>query len=319
MGLALIISQCTAMARNPLSPATPMDRGGLIPSHNYMDAVEYQLFIVTEGISSIEDPPSGRAMSVCCCCCCGCSVWERAAKAYQFMSEILSVTHTHADAADGTRKPSKMDISRLEEQYLCTKQRQKQGAHIIVFKAGENELIPGEPVMNTVPVNKTIKKPKAFKDRAPVRDVTLEVLNKNYLYDRDGTWHAHLNMHRMAQLDHQSALENDTADHEKETNHENNMSQCGSRLQSYEDLPNQADHPMKERKASSSSVESSPYNNRNRKISLKQAMTASWAQYHFPSSKLTSPTDKVFYYPFPQKKTPRISETARKLGLYVTH
>ncbi|XP_063306886.1 uncharacterized protein LOC134608159 [Pelobates fuscus] len=250
--------------------------------------------------------------------CCGCSLWEHAEKAYQFMSEILSVSHSHKDPADRTRKPSKMDISLLEEQYLCTKQKQKEQAHIIVFKAGENELMSGEQFMNTVAVNKTIRKPNPFKEQIPVRDVTLEVQNKNYLNERNGSWHAHLNIHRMAQLDCHFNLENGTSEPEHNINIENKRLRF-CRLMSYEEPSTEADILIKEKKQRSYSLESTPVNDFNRKASLKHTLPTTWAQHHLPSSKLTSTTDKVFYYPFPQKKTPRISETARKLGLYVTH
>ncbi|KAM4688715.1 uncharacterized protein C9orf152 homolog [Discoglossus pictus] len=253
-------------------------------------------------------------------CCCGggwekYSLWEQAVKAYKYMSEILSLTHPLKDPADGSRKLSKMDISRLEEQYYCIKQKQKLQTHIIVFKAGTDELIPGEPVVNTVPVNERVKKQKAIKEHLPVQDVPSETPDKHDLQDSNGPWHAHLNIHRMGQLDCQFSQENTNSKSEKEMIFENKR-HLFNRMLSYESLPTgDTGLSIKERKLSGCNGVNGLY----RKSSLNSTMPPSWTHHQFPSLKPTSPTDKVFYYPFPQKKNPRISETARKLGLYVNH
>uniref|UniRef100_A0A803JVD4 Chromosome 6 C9orf152 homolog n=2 Tax=Xenopus tropicalis TaxID=8364 RepID=A0A803JVD4_XENTR len=224
----------------------------------------------------------------------------------------LTSIFSNKEPADGTRKPSKMDISRLEEQYHCIKQKQKQQTHIIVFKAGKSELISGEPILNTVPVNEVIRKQKSFEEQMPVKDVMLEVLDKSYLKESDGSWHTHLNIHRMVQLDCQFGIQNGSGDKVKEMNFENKRP-VFNRMVSCDTLcSNQKERRSLERNGRSSSVDS-PHGS-SYKCSLQHAIPASWA-----SLKLSSPTDKLTYYPFPQKKNPRISETARKLGLYVTH
>ncbi|XP_063777912.1 uncharacterized protein C9orf152 homolog [Pseudophryne corroboree] len=255
-------------------------------------------------------------MAGCCSCFVQFSLWEQMVKAYKCMSEILSVTHTYKDPADGIRKQSIMDISRLEEQYYCTQQKQKLQTHIIVFKAGENEFISGEPFVNTVPVNKKVKKIKAFKEQTPVKEVTLELLDKSYLKERNGTWHAHLNIHRMVQLDCQRALKKGTGEQEKVID----KSLLFDRLLSSGSQPTkEPEHSTGDMGPSEGTEGNNSVSSTYRKSSLKQSAPALWSHYQFPSSKPTSPTEKVFYYPFPQKKNPRISETARKLGLYVTH
>ncbi|XP_053568920.1 uncharacterized protein C9orf152 homolog [Bombina bombina] len=254
--------------------------------------------------------------------CCGCwekySLWDEIVKAFKYMSDILYVTHPSKDPAAGTRKLSKMDISRLEEQYYCITQKQKQQSHIIVFKSGNNELISGEPVVSTVPVNERVKKQKVFKEQVPVKDVALEVPDKNYLQDYSGPWHAHLNIHRMGQVDCHVALEGGKTEAEKERSFENKKLSF-NRMLSYEKLPiNDTGLNIKERKLSFTG-EIHQVHSVYRKSSLNNTISPSWTHHQFPSSKPTSPTERVFYYPFPQKKSPRISETARKLGLYVGH
>ncbi|XP_056375609.1 uncharacterized protein C9orf152 homolog [Hyla sarda] len=251
--------------------------------------------------------------------CCGCweqfSLWEQMLKAYKYMSEILSVTHTDEDPAEGTRRLSKMDIHRLEEQYNGIKQKQKLQTHIIVFKPGDNELILREPDVNTVQVNQNAKKHKTFMDQLPFKEVTLELTGKNYLKDRNGPWHAHLNIHRMVQLNGQAAPETNTPELDRSIN----KTVLFERLLNSESQPTHVPVPnteTMERKDLNGDHHSISFR---RKSSLKNPIPASWSQYPFPNSKPTSPTEKLVYYPFPQKKNPRISEAARKLGLYVTH
>nr|DBA25066.1 TPA: hypothetical protein GDO54_012639 [Pyxicephalus adspersus] len=231
-------------------------------------------------------------------------------------SHILSVTHTYKDPADGNRKPSKMDISRLEQQYYGIKQKQKLQTHIIVFKAGENELISRDPILNTVPVNKKVPKPKPFKEQIPVKEVALELMDNNYIKARNGTWHAHLNIHRMVQTDCHCTFSEETAEHNKDID----KSLLFNRLLISEQQPsNNYKDITGERESSGLTEDNKSVHNLYRKSSLQHPMLTSWGHYQFPSSKPSSPTEKLFFYPFPQKKNPRISETARKLGLYVTH
>ncbi|KAM3928824.1 uncharacterized protein C9orf152 homolog [Leptodactylus fuscus] len=252
--------------------------------------------------------------------CCGCleqfSLWEQMAKAYKYMCEILSVTHTDKDPADGIRKLSKMDIHRLEEQYNGMKQKQKLQTHIIVFKSGDKDLILREPDVNTVQVNERVRKCTAFKDQIPVKEVSLELSDKNYLKERNGTWHAHLNIHRMVQLSSHPTPRANLPDHDKDIN----------KTILFERLLNSQSQPIDVPAPSTKIMEMKELNGDHqcisifrRKSSLKNPIPSSWSQYPFLNSKPTSPTEKLVYYPFPQKKNPRISEAARKLGLYVTH
>ncbi|KAM8967167.1 uncharacterized protein C9orf152-like [Pelodytes ibericus] len=251
-------------------------------------------------------------MATCCGCWDKCSVWKPAVKVYRYVSEILSGTHT--DAA--TRKAI-MEINLLEEKYFSIKQKQKKQSHVIVYKAGENKRMLGEMLINTVPVNKTIERqPKAFKAKIPVRDVTLDVPSKGYLNDGNDQWHTHINMHRMVQVDNHFALQNGSWENDQKMNNENKSLPLNRGL-SYEKPSMERGRPQ--RKSSNSSGDNIPVTDLYRNASFKHTIPATWPSYPLPSSKSTSPTDKAFTYPFPQKKDPRISETARKLGLYCTH
>ncbi|XP_040289961.1 uncharacterized protein LOC121002583 [Bufo bufo] len=182
--------------------------------------------------------------------------------------------------------------------------------------SGDNELILREPDVNTVQVNEKVRKLKAFKEQIPVKEVTLELSDKNYLTKRDGTWHAHLKIHRMVQLNGQPAPEAAPPEHDGDINKAVLFERLlGSEVQPVKfSAPSSKTMLMKELHGDHQSISGF-----RRKSSLKNPIPASWSQYPFLASKPTSPTEKLVYYPFPQKKNPRISEAARKLGLYVTH
>ncbi|XP_030045767.1 uncharacterized protein C9orf152 homolog [Microcaecilia unicolor] len=256
-------------------------------------------------------------MTVHSCCCCRdlSSWWEETQRANKYMGEIVSVTRTLAKhPADCAGQPSKMDISLLEEQYYSIKEKQKQQTHIIVYKTGKTGPIPRESPISTNALNKRSQKLKALNGHIPVRGVTLEVSGNCSLQDQNATWHTHLDVHRLVQVDYHNTLYNT----EPAIN-------TGIRLDTETDKPAVLSNSSTEaktnfldsRRLSNTSTQESQimFPSIQRKVSLKSITPTTWSS-HTPT-KLISVSNK--YYPFPQKKTPKISEVARQLGLYVTH
>ncbi|KAG9476497.1 hypothetical protein GDO78_003182 [Eleutherodactylus coqui] len=176
----------------------------------------------------------------------------------------------------------------------------------------DNELVLKEPGVNTIQVNKRTRKHEAFTDQIPAKEVTLELSDKNYPQDRNGTWHAHLNLHCIMHLYDQPASETNPSEHDGDIN----KNVLFERLLCSEHQPINVPEPntvIMEMNGDHQSIRSL-----HRKSSLKNPIPSSWNQPPFPNCKSAS-TEKLLYYPFPQKKNPRISEAARKLGLYVTH
>lgn len=157
---------------------------------------------------------------VSCCCLPLSALWEQMVKACKCMGHVLSVSHSPT-AADSSRKLSTMDITQLEEEYLYIKQKQKLQTHIIVYKTGEDEPLTTEALVTTVPVNKKVKKPKAFEERIPVRGVTLDILRDASSQDPIDPWHIHLDIHRLVQVEHQNQAFNPVQEKHKQVSFDN--------------------------------------------------------------------------------------------------
>nr|XP_033787593.1 uncharacterized protein C9orf152 homolog [Geotrypetes seraphini] len=261
-------------------------------------------------------------MAAHCCCWClhcrdvnvNCCWWEEMLKVDKYTGGMVSVTRTLAKhSADCAGQPSQMDVSLLEEQYSCIKEKQKLQTHIIVYKTGENNPIPRESLVSTIALNKRSQKLKALQGHIPVRGVTLEVSSNCNPQDQNATWHTHLDVHRLMQVDNTSHNNTELAIN------------TGIRFDTESDKPAAPSELSTEAKSeltdswrlSNSSTKESQimFPSIQRKASLRSITPTTWSS-HIPT-KIISVSNK--YYPFPQKKTPKISEVARRLGLYVTH
>uniref|UniRef100_A0A8D0HGD5 TBC1 domain-containing protein n=1 Tax=Sphenodon punctatus TaxID=8508 RepID=A0A8D0HGD5_SPHPU len=218
-----------------------------------------------------------------------------------------------------------MDVSLLEEQYDFIKQKQKLQPHIIVFKTDEDS-IHGEPMVSAVLINKKVRKSKAFQERTPVREVNLELPCNGNVQD-NSPWRTHLEIHRLVHSKHQKAPydlakcknEQISFDNKRLTlkenvtsQYENSVMESEQSTQSLDELENSSmlSSPTEEAARSTSGL--------GRNSPLESLSSANWTHQQVSSVKCIPGSNKLTYYPFPQKKTPRISETARRLGLYVS-
>ncbi|XP_029767474.1 uncharacterized protein C9orf152 homolog [Terrapene carolina triunguis] len=264
---------------------------------------------------------------VSCFCLTLSSLWKQMVQAYKYICGIFLVTHTaEHQASDCDTQPTKMDVSLLEEQYDCIKQKQKLQTHIIVFKTDENQSVPGQSMVKAILINKKTRKPKEFKEHIPVRKVTLELTSNGNVQD-SSPWRTHLGIHRLLQTDCQKAPcdlalcknEQISFDNERLTVKENVMLPYEKTLTASE----QSTVSLNE--LGNSSMLNSPTEENSNSISgiyqkypLKSVSSAIWTHQQISSTKCIPISRKLSYYPFPQKKTPRISEAARRLGLYVS-
>uniref|UniRef100_A0A8B9NYR3 TBC1 domain-containing protein n=1 Tax=Apteryx owenii TaxID=8824 RepID=A0A8B9NYR3_APTOW len=260
-----------------------------------------------------------------CFCMTLSSLWEQMVKAYKYMTGIFSVTHTsEQQASDRDEQSTKMDVSLLEEQYDYIKQKQKLQSHIIVFKTGENESVLSESMVNAVVINKNIRKSKSLTECVPVRKVRLELTSNGNLQD-SSPWRTHLGIHRLAQAS-RPEVSHDLSyckngpcsfDNKRLIPKENGTLQ-------HKELETVSEEPALDQLGSSSTLNSlSKEKSTNisgicQKSPSKSATSVIWTHQHISSTKCIPACNKLNFYPFPQKKTPRISEAARRLGLYVS-
>ncbi|XP_048178197.1 uncharacterized protein C9orf152 homolog [Corvus hawaiiensis] len=260
-----------------------------------------------------------------CFCMTFSSLLEQMVKAYKYVTGIFSVTHSsEPQVSDGDKKLTKMDVSVLEEQYDHIKQKQKLQPHIIVYKTGGHESILPESMVNPVLINKKVKRSKSYRGDVPVRKVTLEATNSGDSED-NLLWRVHLGTHRLGQGPGQG----DSWD----------LSHCNKAPWSFDNqrLISKGNDTLKTkeyegaselselRQLGSSSVLNSPREENGCNISsscqkppLKSATAALWAHQQISATKCMPACNKMNFYPFPNRKGPRISEAARRLGLYVS-
>ncbi|XP_053121443.1 uncharacterized protein C9orf152 homolog isoform X2 [Hemicordylus capensis] len=227
-----------------------------------------------------------------------------------------SVTHpSKQQTSDCSGQPTKMDVSVLEEQYGYLKKKQKLQTHIIVFKTGENGTVPGESMVNAVLINKKTRKAKAFKEHIPIREVHLE-LPCSCNVEESSPWRIHLGIHRLEQGEHQKSPCNviqkkteETSTDSKILSQEESMMSCKELVTGTE----QSIHLLSEQEKSSPAEVTDSSSS-----ALTSVTSPVWTHSQISASKFAPSSSKLPYYPFPQKKTPRISEAARRLGLYVS-
>ncbi|XP_032942441.1 uncharacterized protein C9orf152 homolog [Catharus ustulatus] len=260
-----------------------------------------------------------------CFCLTFSSLLEQMVKAYKYVTGIFSVTHSsEPQVSEGDKKLTKMDVSVLEEQYDHIKQKQKLQPHIIVYKTGGHESVLPESMVNPVLINKKVKRSKSCRGDVPVRKVTLETINGGNSED-NLLWHIHLGTHRLGQ----APAQGDSCD----------LSQCNSSPWSFDNkrlISKGNGTPQTEesagagelselRQLGSSSLLNSLSKENGCNISsscqkppLKSATAALWAHQQISATKCMPACNKLNFYPFPNRKGPRISEAARRLGLYVS-
>lgn len=142
---------------------------------------------------------------------------------------------------------------------------------------------------NSEEMNKTLVDVVPVCLRSPATSVQ-ETLVEFVVDSAGGLWRTHLDVHR---LTHTAEV----------SEHRNHVSSEDSRTSSEsERLPEDSNHHLKNSSALNS-----------RKMSAPAVLSR---QMSFGSYRSTPAGSK--YYPFPQKKCPRKSETARRLGLYAS-
>ncbi|XP_070582754.1 uncharacterized protein C9orf152 homolog [Erythrolamprus reginae] len=222
-------------------------------------------------------------------------LWEQMVKAYKYVSGVFLVSHSSKQqATDGSKPPSKMDVNQLQEQYHCLKEKQKLHTHVVVFKTGENGSIPRESMISAVLVNKSMR--RALKGREFKVDLPCHGNGQD-----SSPWRIHLGIHRLA---HHQGKPCDSVHNRTE----HSMWSCEESLDSTEPSIafsiKEEDSPSPEETVSCNSTPS--------------PVTSIWAYSSLNLSASKPVSSKLSYYPFPQKKNPKISEAARKLGLYVS-
>ncbi|XP_062937651.1 uncharacterized protein C9orf152 homolog [Cynocephalus volans] len=216
-------------------------------------------------------------------------------------------SHCMAEGS-GTQAPGKgppLSIQVLRAQYEGLRRQQRTQAHLVVLPKGENTSAPTESMISAVWINKE-KSSVSLEQADPEAEGMLEEDGKGCLQVPESPWHTHLEMCRLVQTIHQ------------ETSHQINYK--GKLVGSDERLP----------------PEGNPHSFENNQVTQQRPKIPEAAQHQCqvgstqtkavesglkliqgpPSLRNPHGSGKPAHYPFPQRKTPRISQAARNLGLY---
>ncbi|XP_054440905.1 uncharacterized protein C9orf152 homolog [Pteronotus mesoamericanus] len=214
--------------------------------------------------------------------------------------------------ADGSRtqtlgKGPPLSIQLLRAQYEGLRQQQRVQAHLVVLPKGENTPAPAEPMVSAVWINKE-RRHSLFLDKVdPEAAGMAEEADRGYPQVFRAPWRTHLQMHCSVQTFHQ------------ETSHR--VKHKGEVTGSEQRLPREGDPGSLENKQMTQ-----------QETTIPEAVMPECPVGETPTQAVGSNVNngircpsfmknqcgsgKPAHYPFPQRKTPRISQAARNLGLY---
>ncbi|XP_051543460.1 uncharacterized protein C9orf152-like [Myxocyprinus asiaticus] len=197
---------------------------------------------------------------------------------------------SHSQEEDQNTTSVRMDIALLKEQYNTIKDKQRRETRVVCFtKEVNHEEISGKNLVDIVPVCQA--------KHSPLTEASVLETQFGFVEDPEsGPWHTHLDVYRMTHAT--NGIEH--------SNHTSNRSRdLTAETASTED--SDGNHHLK----------NSTLNNcitlNSRKLSAPAVLSR---QLSFGSYRSCPTPATSRYYPFPQMKCPKKSETARRLGLY---
>uniref|UniRef100_A0A4W2DLJ7 TBC1 domain-containing protein n=1 Tax=Bos indicus x Bos taurus TaxID=30522 RepID=A0A4W2DLJ7_BOBOX len=200
------------------------------------------------------------------------------------------------------RKGPLLNIQLLRAQYEGLRRKQRAQAHVVVLPKGGNLPAPAESMVSAVWINKERRHSLTPEEAAPEAEEMLEEDDRGCLQTPESPWHTHLEMDRLVQTFRQG-----TSLHVR---HKDKFTGSEPRLPGlFEDTQmTQQETTIPETAQPECQADES------------QTKTVG-SGFHVgtqgpPAIKRPHRAGKPAHYPFPQRKTPRISQAARNLGLY---
>lgn len=190
--------------------------------------------------------------------------------------------------------------------------------HTCISLVGEHESALPESMVNAVLINKNVRRSKSFTECVPVRKVRLEMTSSGNVQD-NSPWRTHLGIHRLVQAPCHGVPWDLPHCKNRPCSFDNQrlISKGNGTLQPKE-LEGASELSALSQLGSSSTLNGCNAASACQKPPLKSATSAVWTHQHAASTQCMPACNKLNFYPFPNKKGPRISEAARRLGLYVS-
>ncbi|XP_069330636.1 uncharacterized protein C9orf152 homolog [Eulemur rufifrons] len=209
-----------------------------------------------------------------------------------------------------TQTPGKgppLSIQLLRAQYEVLRRQQRAQAHLVVLPKGGNVPASTEPVVSAVWINRERRRSLSLEEAAPEAEGMVEEDDQHCLQAPKSPWHTHLEMHCLVQTLPQG------------TSHQGKHK--GKPVGSAQRLPLEGDTQLFENKQITQQGTKIPEAAQHQCQVGNTQTKAVGSGLKFsipcpPSIKQPHRSGKPAHYPFPQRKTPRISQAARNLGLY---
>nr|XP_020741994.1 uncharacterized protein C9orf152 homolog [Odocoileus virginianus texanus] len=205
----------------------------------------------------------------------------------------------------GPRAPPKgplLNIQLLRAQYEGLRRKQRGQAHVVVLPKGGNLPTTAESMVSAVWINMERRHSLTPEEAAPEAEETLEEDDRGCLQTPESPWHTHLEMHRLVQTFHPGTSLH-VKHKDKFTGSEQKLTglfQGRQMTQQETTIPEPAQPECQADKSQTKAVGSGFHVGTQGPPAIKRSHRAG----------------KPVHYPFPQRKTPRISQAARNLGLY---
>ncbi|XP_036891850.1 uncharacterized protein C9orf152 homolog [Sturnira hondurensis] len=213
--------------------------------------------------------------------------------------------------ADGSRtqalgKGPPLSIQLLRAQYL--RQQQRAQAHLVVLPKGGNTPAPAESMVSAVWINKE-RRHSPFLDQVDSEAVGMqEEVDEGYPQVLRAPWCTHLQMHCSIQAFHQETSHC--------IKHKGKFTGSDQRLLQQGD-PGLLENRQMTQQETTMPEAAPPHESQVGKTQMQAVGSGLNNGIRCPSStKSLHRSGTPAHYPFPQRKTPRISQAARNLGLY---
>ncbi|XP_010637608.1 uncharacterized protein C9orf152 homolog [Fukomys damarensis] len=199
-----------------------------------------------------------------------------------------------------------VSIQNLRAQYEGLRRQQRTQAHLMVFPKGRNTPTPAESMISAVWINKERRGSESLEEAALEEGRVLEEADRNCLLAAETPWHTHLEMHRLVRTFHQ------------EITHQ--VKPKGQLVESDQRLPPEDQHSFEDNQKTQQGTKipeaAQPQHRAGSTTTNAEAPSLKTGIQGPSSTKSSHRPAKPAHYPFPQRKTPRISQAARNLGLY---
>ncbi|XP_035946769.1 uncharacterized protein C9orf152 homolog [Halichoerus grypus] len=210
----------------------------------------------------------------------------------------------------GTQAPGKeppLSIQVLRAQYAGLRRQQTAQAHLVVLPNGGYTPVPAESMVSPVWINKERRHSLSLEEAHPEAEGMLEEAGGGCLQAPESPWHTHLEMYRCIQTFHQEAS--------LPVKHKGKLRGSEQRLPQEGDPGLFENNQMTQQGTTILQTAQRECPVGNAEINAVGSGLNKDIQLP-PSKKNPHWSGKPSHYPFPQRKTPRISQTARNLGLY---